>query len=54
MAAASLDREITPETARNLYVTTTLVYDPLGHPAFWANLLTDAPLAFQAALEKAG
>jgi len=54
VAAASLDREITPETARNLYVTTTLVYDLLGRPAFWANLLTDAPLAFQAALEKAG
>jgi len=53
VAAATLDREITPQSAMGLYVVSTLVRDPLGRPAFWANLLTSKPGDFRTAIMSA-
>lgn len=41
VTAAQDDLGITPMTAQNMWVVSTLVHDPLMRPAFWANLVVE-------------
>ena len=50
VVAATEEKEINPQSAANRFVATTLVFDPEGQPAYWANLILNQKQSFREAV----